>query len=66
MSAEELNNAKRVAAKGAINTEITEEITVIGIGSGSTIVPAVQRLAELYHGSDADGKNCRKLFVVFS
>ncbi|KAH0949068.1 hypothetical protein HN011_004702 [Eciton burchellii] len=40
-----LENAKKIAAYKAVN-EYVQNDTVIGIGSGSTIVYAVQRLAE--------------------
>ena len=48
-----LDLAKQVAAHAAISDHVTSDVTVIGIGSGSTIVFAVQKLVEIYE----NGKN---------
>ncbi|TDG49373.1 hypothetical protein AWZ03_004241 [Drosophila navojoa] len=42
----ELDAAKRLAAETAVDQYVTEDTKVLGIGSGSTIVFVVQRLAE--------------------
>jgi len=41
--------AKRAAARAAVDTFVRSGMDV-GVGSGSTIVYAIQRLAELVHG----------------
>jgi len=41
-----LDKAKNLAAQAAVDQWVTEETKVVGIGSGSTIVFAVERLAE--------------------
>lgn len=48
-----LENAKKLAAERAVHDNIRDKI-VMGIGSGSTIVYAVDRLAELVHEKDLD------------
>ncbi|XP_017867160.1 PREDICTED: ribose-5-phosphate isomerase [Drosophila arizonae] len=42
----ELDAAKKLAAETAVDQYVTEDTKVLGIGSGSTIVFVVQRLAE--------------------
>ncbi|XP_030383080.1 ribose-5-phosphate isomerase [Scaptodrosophila lebanonensis] len=41
-----LDEAKKLAARTAVDEWITEDTKIVGIGSGSTIVFAVQRIAE--------------------
>lgn len=48
-----LETAKKLAAERAVHDNIRDKI-VMGIGSGSTIVYAVDRLAEMVHGEDLD------------
>ncbi|CAF3358840.1 unnamed protein product [Rotaria sp. Silwood1] len=46
--------AKEVAAHAAVNENIRNNIHIIGIGSGSTIIPAVQKIAEIVHKDNLD------------
>ncbi|CAE7745779.1 Rpia, partial [Symbiodinium sp. KB8] len=48
-----LERAKRAAARGAVD-EYVKSGMVVGVGSGSTIVYGIQRLAELYHLQGVD------------
>lgn len=48
-----LETAKKLAAERAVHDNIKDKI-VMGIGSGSTIVYAVDRLAEMVHADDLD------------
>lgn len=42
----DIEGAKELAGKTAVDNHVTKETKVVGVGSGSTIVYAVQRLAE--------------------
>ncbi|CAF2398648.1 unnamed protein product [Rotaria sp. Silwood2] len=46
--------AKESAAYAAVDENIRSNVHIIGIGSGSTIVPAVQRIAEIVHKDNLD------------
>ena len=48
-----LESAKRVAARAAVD-EYVKSGMVVGVGSGSTIVYGIQRLAERYHFEGVD------------
>lgn len=48
-----METAKKLAAERAVLDNIRDKI-VMGIGSGSTIVYAVDKIAEMTHGEDLD------------
>ncbi|KAJ1722060.1 ribose-5-phosphate isomerase rki1, partial [Coemansia biformis] len=41
------NPAKRIAAYAAVDKHVTPDVRVLGVGTGSTVVYAVERLAEM-------------------
>ncbi|CAF3645005.1 unnamed protein product [Rotaria socialis] len=49
-----VNLAKESAANAAVDEQIHNDIHIIGVGSGSTIVPAVKRIAEIVHKNNLD------------
>ncbi len=49
---EAIEIAKRLAARRAVDEWITQQHMVVGIGSGSTILYAIQRLAERVHSDE--------------
>ncbi|CAF5190028.1 unnamed protein product, partial [Rotaria magnacalcarata] len=49
-----VNLAKESAANAAVDEQIHNNIHIIGVGSGSTIVPAVKRIAEIVHKNNLD------------
>lgn len=51
----DLAECKNIAAKAAVDSILLKNKMVVGIGSGSTIVPAVERLEER---CAAEGKYC--------
>ncbi|CAF0810922.1 unnamed protein product [Rotaria sordida] len=48
------NLAKESAACAAVNEQIHNNVRIIGIGSGSTIIPAVKRIAEIVQKDNLD------------
>ncbi|OMH86309.1 Ribose-5-phosphate isomerase [Zancudomyces culisetae] len=43
-----IETSKRLAARSAVDKHVTSEIKILGVGSGSTVVYAFERVAELY------------------
>ncbi|CAF1507863.1 unnamed protein product [Rotaria sordida] len=42
-----LDTAKQAAARAAVDDHINSNIRIVGIGSGTTIIPALDRIAEM-------------------
>lgn len=47
-----VDKAKESAAIAAVNEHINQNVHVIGVGSGSTIIPAVKRIGTLFESID--------------
>lgn len=56
-AAYDLTHAKRFAAHLAVEENVSSN-TTIGIGSGSTVVYAVEKLAEMYHSKEITNIIC--------